>query len=468
MSGPVVPSCPRPVHSRGSVAVRSRFASHLRHSALLAGDRRLLIALSGGLDSVCLLHLLRFGGFGFELHAAHFDHAMRPDSARDADWVRGLCHAWRIPLTELRAADPPRGEAAARDQRYAFLEQAAAAAGADAILTAHHADDQAETILFRLIRGTGVAGLAGIPPRRGHIARPLLPFTRAELQDHAVAVRLRWREDRTNQDMGYARNRLRHGVLPALEALRPGAGRRIAALAQRAAESESAWRSVVEDAVAQVVSRSEEGAYALARERLLGYHPHVRARVLRHLLQDMGCRPDRAGTRAAAEFISAGGSGSGLELPGRVRMEREFDTILLRRATAAGASGPAQSLRIEHARTGTGTFTAAGQRYEAHWSASRDGSDDRCAVFDLSSLRFPLELRGAQPGDRIRMSYGSKKLKKLFQERRIGRAQRARVPVLLDAAGTVLWAVGVARADAAAPRRGEPVFTITVLDGDTF
>jgi tRNA(Ile)-lysidine synthase len=449
------------------VGVRALFHAHLGESGLLAGERRLLIALSGGLDSVCLLHLLRFPRASFELHAAHFDHGMRADSARDADWVRGLCRAWNVPLAEQRSGRPPRSEAAAREQRYDFLHGAAVAAAADVILTAHHADDQAETVLFRLIRGTGVAGLAGIPARRGQVVRPLLPFPREALRGYAAAVGLRWREDRTNADPGYARNRLRHVVLPSLEAVRPGAARHIAALAQRAAESETAWRHVVEGALGDVLTARGEDAFALARERLLGYHPHVRARVLRHLLNELGCRPDRTGTRVAAEFISAGASGSRIDLAGRVRISREFDTIRLSREPRAHG-GTDEPLRIRDARPGAGRFTAAGQRYEARWTLARQEPHARCAVFDLASLQFPLELRGARPGDRLRLTYGSKKLKKLFQEQRVGRGARAHVPVLCDAQGAVLWAVGVGRSVVAPPQAGEPVFTITVLDGDSF
>src|SRR5690606_8586295 len=144
---------------------------------ILGVHQRVVVALSGGLDSVVLLHLLRFGT-ARTVCAAHFDHAMRSDSGADALWVSGLCRAWGVPLAAARAEDPPRSEAAARELRYAFLHAAAERFAADALATAHHADDQAETVLFRLARGTGLAGLAGIPARRGIIARPLLAFTR--------------------------------------------------------------------------------------------------------------------------------------------------------------------------------------------------------------------------------------------------------------------------------------------------
>jgi tRNA(Ile)-lysidine synthase len=398
--------------------------------------------------------------------AAHFDHAMRADSAADAAWVRGLCRAWAVPLVEGRAGAAPRSEAGARALRYTFLRQEAERLGADAILTAHHADDQAETLLFRLARGTGPGGLAGIRARHRDLIRPLLPFTKEELHAYARARGIRWREDPTNRSARWARNRIRHEVLPALEAVRPGAAERIAGLAERAAEAEEAWREVVRRALGGVLLARSDGEFVLARELLLAYHPHVRARVLRCLLNELGSRPDRSGTRAAVEFISSGASGGGIGLPGGVRLEREFERIHIRRR--AGALPAEVRLAIHAAEAGSGSFVAGGQRFLAEWSPEpRVNGAGRAAAFDPSSLRFPLELRAWQPGDRIRLGYGRKKLKKLLQERRIGRAARGRVPVLQDAAGQILWVVGVARSSEALPLPDQPVFTVAVLDGDS-
>jgi tRNA(Ile)-lysidine synthase len=447
--------------------LRPRFVRHLERSGLLADVERPLVALSGGVDSVCLLHLLRFtpGLDHFELRAAHFDHAMRDGSAADADWVRGLCRAWAVPLELDRAGSAPRSEAEARARRYAFLRRAAEQTGADAILTAHHADDQAETLLFRLARGTGPAGLAGIRARRGRVVRPLLPFTRTEVLAYARACRIHWRDDPTNRSERYVRNRIRLVLLPLLETVRPGATRRLARLADHAAEAESAWSAVTRSALARALIGRSDSEFVLARERLLAYHPHIRGRVLRHLLNELGSRPGSAGTRAAVEFISSGASGGAIELPGGVRLVRDFDRlrVLLLDGQAPGGS----ALVIGSAEAGSGSFVAGGQSYQAQWAPEPRGAGvGLTAAFDLSSLVFPLELRGWRPGDRIRLGYGSKKLKKLWQERRVGRRDRARVPVLADAAGRVLWAAGLARSNDALPQREQPVFTLTVTDGE--
>jgi tRNA(Ile)-lysidine synthase len=441
--------------------LRERFAPHC--ATLLGDARRVLVALSGGLDSVVLLHLVRHAFPDLDISAAHFDHAMRPDSARDALWTRGLCTAWGVTLHTARAQDAPRSEAGARDMRYAFLHAVATRIGADAILTAHHADDQAETVLFRLARGTGLRGLAGIPERRGLIVRPLLPFTRSEIADHARSARLRWRDDPTNRSLRPARNRIRHRVLPELERAAPGAVRRIASLAHTAAAAERAWQSVLEPVLADVVTGRDAGEIALARGRLLAYDPHVRARVIRHLLNDFGCRPDRAGTRSIMSFVGSGESGRTLVLRG-VLLAREFDRLLIRPAREPIPDVP---LRIRSAEPGSGTVVAGGQTYRVRWTPASTAGTDRVARFDPSSLRFPLVLRARADGDRIRLDYGSKKLKKLFQERRIGRHDRAALPVLVDAAGDVLWVPGVVRSTLALPAAGGAVLEITVVDGDS-
>lgn len=443
-----------------------RFRAGLRRLGV-SDDDAVLVAVSGGLDSMVLFHLFRFAAPVRRMAAAHFDHGMREGSRADADWVRGICRAWAVPLFEDRASPPPRSEADARDRRYAFLDRAADSAGAAAVATGHHADDQAETVLFRLARGTGLDGLAGIAARRGRIVRPLLAFTRRDLLAYARAYRLTWRDDPTNLDRRFARNRIRLNALPVLETVGPGAAGRIAALAAEAAEAAEAWRSVLRRVVREVVTARDDRGFTLARERLQAYHPHVRARVLRHLLRRLGGRPDRSGTRLAVEFINSGASGTGIALAGGVTLSREFERLRLER-TRSEADLADVPLEIRSAEAGAGTFIAGGRRYAARWAPAVPGREPgEAARFVPSALRFPLVLRGWRPGDRIRLRFGSRKVKELFRERRVGRSARRGTPVLADAEGRVLWVAGLARADVPRPGAGDPnAFEISVVDGE--
>jgi tRNA(Ile)-lysidine synthase len=421
-----------------------------------------LVALSGGADSVALLHLLRFaaGGAGPELRAAHFDHAMRAGSDADARWVRGLCHAWGVPLAMGRAPVAPRGEAEARGVRWAFLRGAAEEAGAAWIATAHHADDQAETVLFRALRGTGVAGLGGMRDAGEGICRPLLPFWRAELRAHARAHGLRWREDPGNRSLAAARNRVRHALLPLAErAVAPGARRALVRLAALAREDEAAWDAVLAPLEA-VATRAEEGAIVLVRSALAGYDSAVALRLLRRVLKRAGVVPGRAGTRSALAFITGHPSGREWVLPGAVRIRTEFDEARIERVAAAEPP-PDRPLAVSGA-SGAGRATIGGREVEVAWRTAPWTGDDDGAAIRTGSAPAPLTLRGWLPGDRMRTRGGTRRLKKLFGEARVPAGRRHTTPVLADAEGRVVWAAGVAQDPATAPRAGEHALLLRI------
>ena len=449
---------------RRDAPLDERFVAHLRETGLIQPGQTVVVAASGGADSTVLLHLLvrLREPWGLRLVAAHFDHAMRPSSVADADWVAGLCRAWEVPLERDRAQDVPRNEEEARAARYRFLLEIADRHGADRVATAHHADDQAETVLFRIARGTGLRGLAGIPARRGPFVRPLLPFWRREILDYARRAGIGYRLDPTNLSVEPARNRLRHEILPRLEEIAPGAARAIVRLAEHARDAEEAWDSVLDRLEPELVLESREDCIALARPLLLSYHPQLRVRMLRRLLRRLGSQPDRAGTRAAIEFITCGASGSHLRVAGGVRLEREFDRILLRRAPRE--SPPDRTLIISGPGQGMGDVTLGDGRYRVRWTVGEGADEPGTVAFRLSDLRFPLHLRAWRPGDRIRLPYGTKKLKKLFAERRVGRAERARIPVLADSEGRILWVAGIARASLPEAEPGRPHLRIAVTN----
>lgn len=199
-----------------------RVLSFSRELELLPRAGLILCALSGGGDSVALVHFLKT--HGFQVAAAHFDHHLRPTSSRDAQFAREFCKALDIPfyLGGARVGDMPGNtEDNARRARYAFLEETAAAIGAARIATAHNADDNLETVLLHLTRGCGLQGLCGIQPRRGILVRPMLHTPRSAIEVYLKDQGLSYVTDETNLDDGYARNRLRHQVVPVLETVNP-------------------------------------------------------------------------------------------------------------------------------------------------------------------------------------------------------------------------------------------------------
>lgn len=453
------------------IPLEVRFVRAMR--ALGIGDRpaHLLVAFSGGLDSTSLLYLLRFhtDGLPFTITAAHLDHRMRRSSTADAAWVRGICAAWEVPLHLADAPAGLTGETDARDARYRFLRETAERVGADRILTGHHADDQAETVLFRILRGTGIDGLAGIPAvTPSGVARPLLGVWRQELEEFARSRGLTWREDPTNLWPGPSRNRLRLEILPTIEReVAPAARRNLVALADLARESEDGWRAVVRGLYPKLVTVDRE-ALLVARNPLRGYHPALVARVVRKALRHFGIVPNRVGTRSVVTFITEAPSGRVLELAAGVRISSEFDRVRIERNVPIPPDSPALIPFPE----GPGIFRAearlGGVRYRvearrATFPDTRDGGRWLARV-PIEASAFPLTLRARAAGDRFTTPGGTKSVKKLLIEHRVPGGDRARLPILADASGAVVWIAGIGLgADRAAAGAG--TIEISVREG---
>ena len=205
------------------------FIAHIRQQHLFPTGQQVLLAVSGGIDSVVLTHLMHSAGYPFAI--AHCNFHLRPgDCDRDETFVRQLAATYAVPIhvaqfdTASHAASHHQSiEQAARQLRYEYFEQLRLQHGYAAILTAHHRDDSTETFFLNLLRGTGLAGLHGILPVQGHIVRPLLPFGRSDIEAYAAQHRLTHVEDSTNASLDYLRNQVRHRLLPLLRELQPAA-----------------------------------------------------------------------------------------------------------------------------------------------------------------------------------------------------------------------------------------------------
>ena len=308
---------------------------------------RVLCAVSGGLDSMCLLdYMIRQPGFS--VAAAHFNHGLRGSEAdRDEEFVRDYCAKRRIPFVsgsgDVRSFAEKEGlsiEEAARQLRYAFLQETAEKNGADAILTAHHADDNAETVLLSLVRGTGSAGLAGIPQVRGNICRPFLRIPRAELADYAAAHDIPHVEDSTNQDpSAAARNALRTTVMPVLRQVNPKCVENIARTSSILREESDALESMARGLTEQ--AKELPDGVAIPCLMLMDVPTAVAERTILQLMaQTAGHRRDLTAAHVLAVLDLARGRGEEVSLPYGMTARRKKYTLEITRRPARPAGLP--------------------------------------------------------------------------------------------------------------------------------
>lgn len=316
-------------------------AFHRAATRLLAGRARVLVAVSGGGDSVALLHLLaRLAPKRRpELMVAHLDHGLRRGSAADRRFVERLGAALglkvisaRRAVREARRKDESLEEASRRVRR-AFLLEAAEEAGADAIATGHTQDDQAETILMRLARGAGPGSLSAMSPAGpGPFVKPLLGLERAALRAWLGRRRLRFRDDPTNRSLAFDRNRVRRLVVPVLaRALNPAAARHLVEAAARLRE-DAAFLDAQAEGLFEVIAKPRGGVLKIEASALAAIPRPLAARIARIALEAAGCDPRKVSARhvEALLALAAGGAGASLDLPGRIELRKRAGLLEFR------------------------------------------------------------------------------------------------------------------------------------------
>ncbi|HEY9720706.1 MAG TPA: tRNA lysidine(34) synthetase TilS, partial [Oscillatoriaceae cyanobacterium] len=411
-------------------------AAAIAREKLLAPGERVLVALSGGPDSILLLHALH--ELGYCVGAAHLDHGMREGSAADADWVAAHCAQARIPCTIERLIVAPASEEAAREARYAFLFRVAIAGSYRAIALGHQADDQAETLLFRLARGTGIAGLGGIAPRREArvpLVRPLLDLTRREVIAALEGAGLPWLEDPSNLKLDFARNRLRSRVLPELEAVNTRAVPHRARLASLARE-ESAAEEELDRRLAKYFMRTPApGLGELDRPTLLALPLPRRRRMLRLLVEELEAMPWDADTIELALAIAEHGGSA--DLPGGWRVSCEKEVLVL--------DGPGETPTIPFNGPGPQPTQRWGWRIEARSGATSRSAGPLCVRFDPAALPGGLGWRSARPETDRFQPWGHRRIRSLrhfLSACKVPLRQQSRLLVLADAE-EVFWVVGL-------------------------
>ena len=425
---------------------------------LIPAGSTVLVLLSGGGDSVCLLAVLHELIGPGRLAALHVNHGLRERADADQAFCEQLCERLSTPLHVQRleiASGSGNVEAEARAARYRAAEAIRADRALDLIATGHTAGDQAETVLYRLVASPGRRSLLGIAERNGRIVRPLLGVTREQTHQYCRDVGLEWCDDETNLDTSLARNRIRHEIMPALREIHPAAEQNIIATAQELRE-ESA---LLDSALQEALERSAAGGDppAVESSALAGLPTPLRRLVLRHLAERAAGAHVPLGPARVAELerLALAPGSSYIDLPGGVRAACEYGVIRFRKV--AGESDPAP---VELAVPGScrfGSWLVLCEPSEA--GGARPHSPDE-ALLDRSRLADRLEVRAWRPGDRMRPLGldGTKSLQDLFTDLKIPRSLRSTLPVVLSA-GEVAWVGGVAVSEnfKAPPQGGDVV-----------
>ena len=410
--------------------------------ALDLRGKRLLLAVSGGADSVAMLLIFHALAprLSLELSVATVDHGLRPGSARDCTFVARLAARLGLPCEIARVSVGKEGgvEAAARLARYRALEEIARVRGCDAIATGHTLEDQVETVILRLGRGTGTRGLRGIHRRRGRVVRPLLDISRMALAGYLRGKRFVPREDPTNASQAFDRNRVRAEVLPALErALGPSALRAFARAADLAAEDERLLEAIARRK-ARSLLRTRPGAIVADAQAVRSLVPAVRRRLLRRAAQALDLPLD-AGHVARMERALERPGPSHVELPRGLEFEVAYGELRL------GPPREEEAKPFECRIDGPGGYSAGGWTLEVAEKRVRGGAREAAAalLLDPRQVVLPLWLRSRRPGDRFRPRGGhEKKLKVHLIDRKIPRARRDALALLCDGSGQVLWILG--------------------------
>jgi len=409
-------------------------------------------AVSGGPDYMAMLSILDLlsGGLGFHLSAAYFDHLIRDDGGREKRIVEKRCERLGIPLLTGSADVPALAgrskiglEEAAREARYDFLD-----AARGLIALGHNSDDQVETVLHHIIRGSGLRGIAGMPVRRGRLIRPVMCCGGGELRRYCIDHGIRYAVDRSNRDTGFLRNRIRHRLIPTLERdFNPSAGEAVLRLAENAREGLEALAAGMASFIPSAASDGSVTIDARKAGELADYKLYL---LVDSILRDrLGLYRDmtRKHFEAVSRLIRSGRSGRRTSLPHGVKVTVEHGKVRFD-PPSAGGEAPPENIVLP----GDGRFDLPGWKMSVKVTTRRGRevvpaqATGRSAA--LASVSFPVSVRPRRNGDRLAPfgMKGTKKLSDIMIDAKVPLRNRDRIPVFEDRSG-ILWIPGVAAAE---------------------
>lgn len=443
--------------------VLGKVRATIQKYGMIADGERVVVGVSGGPDSVTLLHCLwrLRDERRMELHVAHVNHMLRGEASdEDEKYVRELGRrlgvAVRVERVDVGAVAREKHlsrEEAGREARYGFFFRLATEVGAAKIAVGQHADDQAETVLMRLVRGSGIDGLAGIPPvREGRVVRPLIEVTRGEIERYCREHKLQPRTDASNLEPEFARNKVRLVLLPLLEAEFNPRIRETLARTASVLREEAQFLAQCGAAAAARMARRDEGRVEIELRELASLHPAMRRRVVREAIRLCGGETGRLQAvhiDGVTKLLEEGGVGARLSLPGGIGVRRTYGSLVIS-SSPARAGGPPSFERVLNI-PGETPVEELGLVVEARVideGVRADAARNAVAFegyFDYNRLRTPLVVRTRRRGDKFQplgMS-GTKSLKEFFIDLKVPREERDFVGIVCDAEGEVVWVVGL-------------------------
>lgn len=432
--------------------MQEKVFAYLRQWNMVKPGDTVLVGFSGGADSTALLQLLWNYGkrIPLQLEAVHVNHGIRgAEALRDQQFCEQFCQERNISFTVVQEDVPAQAardglslEEAGRNARRRVFEHLAEKCQASVIALAHHQRDQAETMLFRLMRGTGLRGLCGMRPVNGNYIRPLLCVDRPQIEQYLLEEGIRWVEDGTNQELDYTRNQIRHGLLAPMEQVMPGCVARMAGTAARLSEVESYLEQELHKAEEQYL-QMEKDCIRIRLEAFDELHPAMQKMLVRRALEHLpgGLRDVEAFHVEQICLLAYGKRGSRILLPWKNTSVLEYDGIVLKQGYGINRDDGI----IFCGRTGTYEFQ--GTRYEVTVE-NRDKNQEipvNCYTkwFDYDKIRQEVVLRTRRPGDYLSTGPGAhKKLKDYLIDNKVPRESRDGLTVLADG-NHILWVVGM-------------------------
>jgi len=439
-----------------------RVTKTIEEYRMLSPGEKVVVGVSGGADSIALLHILsKLKDLSLELTAAHLNHGIRGKEAeRDAEFVERAARALgfrfeykKVDATAYKKEKKLSLEDASRDLRYEFFNEVREKLNASKVATAHTQDDQAETVLMRLLRGSGLSGLSGIPPTsRGYLIRPLLFVSRSEIEEYLRSKGIGWVEDSSNASDEFLRNRVRRELIPALLDYNPKLTETLSRTAEvLRADGEFISREA-EKLFKEIFRKLSNGEYMGDLNRYKASVKSLRLSCLRLSIERVSESLNAVSythVTAADEFLLSDSTSGEVEFPGGAAIAKGYDRFLATKKTLLN-----HEFSYEIESPGKSSFHEFELEIDPAVSDTPDSEDESTVYFSTDSIEFPIQIRSFKPGDRF-MPLGMNNYKKVqdyFTDVKLPRFLRNRVPIFISK-GEIFW-IGGMRIDERAKVKG--------------